>query len=271
MSHYDVFLLDAMGVIYYGEGKIPGSENFIQKIKERKKQFFVLTNGASKTPEKMAQFYSSLGLHIPSEQIISSGSLINNWVKDQNLTGKKTYAIGPADSQNLVKNAGLVLVEAKNIHEASVFVILDQKSDNLLRDIDLMLTGIINKIDHQDELHLCLPNPDIYYNKSSTAFGITSGSIALIIERALNLRYGAAHPKFVRLGKPFSPIFDAAKSLYSSSARTIMIGDQLETDILGARDSGLESCLIGTGITDLKNAMEINQMIQPTYFMKSLK
>jgi ribonucleotide monophosphatase NagD (HAD superfamily) len=52
----------------------------------------------------------------------------------------------------------------------------------------------------------------------------------------------------VRLGKPNTPIFEEAVRRAGTS-NVVMIGDQLETDIKGARAAGLDAVWIETGVT----------------------
>ena len=47
-----------------------------------------------------------------------------------------------------------------------------------------------------------------------------------------------------------------------------MIGDQLETDIRGARDFGIDSVLIGTGVTKISDST-FNGEIVPTYILEN--
>jgi len=48
-----------------------------------------------------------------------------------------------------------------------------------------------------------------------------------------------------------------------------MIGDQLETDVRGAAEFGIDSALVGTGIANV-NLQYIDKAIQPTYFLNNL-
>ena len=48
----------------------------------------------------------------------------------------------------------------------------------------------------------------------------------------------------------------------------VMIGDQLHTDIQGAKNFGIDSVLMQTGISSLHS--EIPQNLVPTYRMKNL-
>jgi ribonucleotide monophosphatase NagD (HAD superfamily) len=70
-----------------------------------------------------------------------------------------------------------------------------------------------------------------------------------MFEGALALRYPhRTDLRFVRLGKPNTPIFeDAIRRL--GTTRVVMVGDTLETDIAGARAAGLDAVWIETGVT----------------------
>jgi len=49
----------------------------------------------------------------------------------------------------------------------------------------------------------------------------------------------------------------------------VMIGDQLETDIRGAVEFGIDAALVGTGIANIKPD-EVDRSLQPTYYLDSL-
>jgi ribonucleotide monophosphatase NagD (HAD superfamily) len=72
-----------------------------------------------------------------------------------------------------------------------------------------------------------------------------------MIEAALEARYRDAAPRFVGLGKPHPAIFEAGLERLGDvpRERVVMVGDQLDTDIRGARGVGLDAVLVGTGVS----------------------
>ena len=52
-----------------------------------------------------------------------------------------------------------------------------------------------------------------------------------------------------------------------------MIGDRMDTDILFGNNSGVDTCLVFTGVTesaeDAQQKYESNPSLKPKYFMKS--
>ena len=129
-----------------------------------------------------------------------------------------------------------------------------------------MLSALVRGFDAGRTLRLVCPNPDLVY-PTPGGFGIASGAVALILEAALALRYPQEPPRFTRLGKPFAPIFEEA--LRRSGTRDmVMIGDQLETDIRGARAFGLDAVLVTTGISSAATMPPDD--VRPTYLLRSL-
>jgi ribonucleotide monophosphatase NagD (HAD superfamily) len=135
--------------------------------------------------------------------------------------------------------------------------------------VDTVLSGLFKKFDDGTIVHLVLPNPDLIYPKADQGFGIASASIALILEAALQRRYPARPElKFARLRKPHAAIFK--EILERSGTRDmVMIGDQLETDIRGVIEFGLDAALVGIGITNMK-LNDVDKSLQPTYYLDSL-
>ena len=267
ITRYPVLLLDAYGVLVNSSGAIPGAAGLIDELNRSRKSYYLLTNDASKLPQTAANRYQSYGLEIASDRIITSGGLLKNYFKTHNLSGARCAVLGPDDSAQYVSDAGGRVVSPANGFD--VVVIGDEAGFPFVETVDMVLTELFHKVQRRERFHLVLPNPDLIYPKAGRGFGITSGSIALIIEAALQLRYpGRPDLCFKRLGKPNAEIFQEALGR-SGTKNMVMVGDQLETDIRGANTFGLDSVLVGTGITDSTTA-DIPDQPQPTYRMHSI-
>jgi len=90
-----------------------------------------------------------------------------------------------------------------------------------------------------------------------------------MMEAVLRERYPEKDIEFVRLGKPHSPIFEEA-ARRAGSRDMILFGDQLHTDILGARRFGIDSALILSGLTRRSSA-DWPEDMTPTYVLDSLE
>jgi len=267
MARYSVLLLDAYGVLVHTSGALPGAAQLIDTLNRTQKPYYILTNDASKLPATSAELFQGFGLAIAPDSIITSGSLIADYFARHQLQNSPCAVLGPEDSVRYVELAGGKVVAAQDPFE--VLVIGDESGYPFLETIDTVLSGLFNKFDSGANVHLVLPNPDLIYPKADQGFGIASGSIALILEAALQRRYpGRPELKFTRLGKPHAAIFNEALKR-SATMEMVMIGDQLETDIRGAIEFGLDAVLVGTGIAHMK-LNNVDKSLPPTYYLDNL-
>lgn len=267
IDRYRVLLLDAYGVLVHSSGMIAGADELITRLNRVAKPYYILTNDASRLPTSIAARFKSMGLAIEADRIITSGALLKGHFAQNRLAGLRCVVLGPEGSLRYVELAGGVAVSAEESFD--VLVIADESGFPFLETVDTVLTGLIRKLDQGEKVHLLLPNPDLIYPKCDRGFGITSGGIALLIEAALHQRYpGRGDLLFERLGKPHTAIFREA--LQRSGTRDmVMIGDQLATDIHGAHAFGLDSVLVGSGITNMETINGDNLAL-PTYVMPSV-
>jgi len=267
IDQYEVLLLDAYGVLVHSSGILAGAVELIAKLNRTPKPYYILTNDASRLPTTAAAQFQSMGLAIEADRIITSGALLEAYFAKNRLIGSRCVVLGPEDSVRYVESAGGVVVCPQETFD--VLVIGDESGFSFLDTVDTVLTGLIRKLDHDENVHLVLPNPDLIYPKSDRGFGITGGCIALILEAALHQRYpGRSNLHFDRLGKPHAVIFKEALRR-SGTRNMVMIGDQLATDIRGAHGFGIDSVLVGSGITHAA-AITIDDHLLPTYVMQSI-
>lgn len=266
IEDYEVLLFDASGVLVDAQGALPGAVEAIACLNRIHKSYFVLTNDASKLPETRVRRYLDYGLEIPQDRIIASGSLLIDWFQRQGLQGAVTRVLGPADSRRFVEMAGGVPVQSGEDYQ--VLAIADQSGFPLLETLDSVLGTLCRRIDSGAPVSLVLPNPDLIYPKAQGGFGFAAGSLARMFEQALELRYPDRRDLvFDRLGKPGTALFQAARERVGE-ARMVMIGDQLQTDILGANRFGIDSALIQSGVNRALSEGEGAPV--PTYVMGSL-
>ena len=172
--------------------------------------------------------------------------------------------LGPADSFSYVEAAGARPVSP--FEDFDLVLIGDQVGFPFLDGVDAVLSRLIGKLDQGVAVPLILPNPDLIFPKAA-GFGITSGTVALIIETALRQRYpGREDVAFVPLGKPQPGLFEAAIQC-AGTRHVVMIGDQVDTDICGAARVGLASALVAGGVA----GAQLTGSIRPNYRLASLE
>src|ERR1700741_5445667 len=81
IDKYEVIFFDAFGVIKNHQGLVPGIEKTFEYLKEQQKEYYIVTNDASRSPAQLAASYHKMGLHaISPGRIISSGMLTKEYL-----------------------------------------------------------------------------------------------------------------------------------------------------------------------------------------------
>ena len=175
IERYSVLLLDAYGVLVNTSGALAGAAQLLTELNHVKKPYYIITNDASKLPPTTAKLFRSFGLAIEPDRIITSGSLLEDYFAQNQLMGARCVVLGPEDSVRYVEYAGGRIAAPQDAFD--VLVIGDEFGYPFLETVDTVLTGLFSKLDHGEEVHLVLPNPDLLYPKADDGFGI-AGSAA---------------------------------------------------------------------------------------------
>jgi Predicted sugar phosphatases of the HAD superfamily len=81
IDQYDVIFFDSYGVLRSYEGLVPGVDRTFALLEEQGKEFYIITNDASRSPELLASSFHRAGLHnIQPDHIISSGMLAKEFL-----------------------------------------------------------------------------------------------------------------------------------------------------------------------------------------------
>jgi HAD superfamily hydrolase (TIGR01450 family) len=265
-DRYDGFLFDAYGVLYDGKGLIESCVDAFKSLRDAGKPTWILTNGSSRTLDETVSMYRRLGLKLEPADIINSASLIKGYYAERSLIGQRTAVLGTKSSAIYVEEAGGIVVNPLETEDYSVVVMANQTDYPLLDTLEEVLSQIVTRVENRQPIELILTNPDLIYPHQTRRFGITAGSFALLLEAALVARLGPDAPKFEKLGKPFPRIFEEAIRR-AGTRNLLMVGDQLETDIRGAENTGIDSVLVGTGMIRVEQWTKAATDPTPTYIL----
>ncbi len=245
VERYEGLLLDAYGVLVDSSGPLRSGECLIAALARAAKPYFVVTNDASRLPETASRRFRRFGLDIPKERILSSGSLLKAHFEKHSLVGASARVLGPEDSQAYVRQAKGCPLPLDSDDLPEVLVVCDERGYPFLDGIDHTMTLLYRALEVDRLPHLVLANPDLLYPRGRKAWGFTAGSVALLLEAALERRVDPSLvPRFHHLGKPGPELLRAAIQTMPN-ARVAMVGDQISTDIASARAAGIDSVLVG--------------------------
>lgn len=232
-DQFDVFLLDAFGVLNIGETVIPGTPERVADLKAAGKIVSVVSNAASLPVADLLQKYHRLGYEFDLSDIVTSRAAMA--VAMHGTNGARRGVMGP-DSTALDDFDGLDWVllgdEVGPFDEVDGFLLMGSGSWTPARQ-SLLESALMAR-----PRPVLVANPDIVAPRE-TGFSQEPGHFA----HQLADRVGV-DPTFY--GKPFPSVFDLALSRLGEvdKSRVVMIGDSLHTDILGAQAHGIRSALI---------------------------
>jgi HAD superfamily hydrolase (TIGR01450 family) len=265
VDQYKVVFFDSFGVVKNYKGLVPGMKNTFDYLEANQKDYYIVTNDASRSPQQLAASFVKLGLDmITPEKIISSGMLAKEYLNLKVPDGIVAY-LGTDDSAHYIESAGLRTLPVKaiddsNINQVSALVFTDDEGFNWFRD----LNKVVNLL-RKRNIPAIVANTDYAYPLNMNEVAIAVGALANMIEHIVGKR-------FIRFGKPDSQMFMFAYDLVrakgpASKKDILMVGDTLHTDILGGNKFGLDTVLVFSGNTlpdDAETAITSTGII-PTY------
>jgi NagD protein len=227
------FLIDMDGVLIHGKKLIPGADTFINNLKAKKIRFLILTNNSIYTPIDLAHRLQVTGIDVEKSNIFTSAMATANFMKLQKEKGN-AFVIGESGLNVAIHNAGYILTPDK-----PDFVVLGETFDYNFHQV----TKAVQLI--RDGARFLATNPD---PTGPTEDGIAPacGAMAALIERA-----SGKSPFFLGKPNPFM-IRSSLNFLGVHSENTVMIGDRMDTDILAGIESGMDTILVLSGVTNMK-------------------
>jgi HAD superfamily hydrolase (TIGR01450 family) len=268
---FKVIMLDSYGVVKNHKGLISGVEKTISWIKNEQKVFRLLTNDASRSQEQQMYSLASLGLPgIELHEIITSGMMAKQFLEQKIKSGRIAY-LGTENSAEYILQSGLQHVavsdiDLNDIEDISAFVFLDDEGFEWNSDINKTVNLLRRKT-----IPVILANSDKFYPVNSNDVAVATGGIAKLVESMLS-------KKFIHFGKPDSQMFMYAYEAlidemgFVDKSDILMVGDTLETDILGGNKFGVKTMLVLSGNTreDKAQGRISSTGIIPDYICKSI-
>lgn len=224
-------VLDMDGVLWRGRTPQPGLVELFDFFAAHDLPYILATNNSTNTLDVFVQKLAEMGVTITPDCLVTSAIATIEYLKETYPNGTKVHLVGEAGLFQLMLEAGFPSVMA----EADVVVA------GLDRDITYeklrRATYLIN-----DGARFIGTNGDLSFPMPD---GLAPGAGSILA----SLQASTGQEPFV-IGKPEPIIFDMALAQVGvAPEHTLMIGDRLETDILGAQRAGLQTALVWSGVT----------------------
>lgn len=224
------YLIDMDGVLYRGTEVISGADTFIETIRARDIPFRLLTNNSQRTRRDVAAKLARMGIAVEEEHVFTSAMATARFVAEQKPAGT-AFVIGEGGLLTALHQNGYAVVD----HEPDYVIVGEGRAFNLE-----LVEAAVCMI--QGGAKLIATNMD---PNCPTKDGLRPGCGALVA-----MLEAATGVKAFSVGKPSPLMMRAArKELGLATDETIMIGDTMETDILGGVQLGFHTVLVLSGGT----------------------
>ncbi len=226
------FILDMDGVLWRGQKQIGDLRAIFSTLQRKGLGVVMATNNASRSSEQHLGVVQSFGVeNVDPWQIVSSSDAAAGYLKAKYNQGARVYVVGEPPLRSVLEKAGCEIT--------------DTNVDAVVAGIDRTIT--YEKLSKATRLirkgaEFIGTNPDKTFPMPD-GLAPGAGSILAAIEAATDVP-----PKIV--GKPSPVMYEIAmQRLRTQPEETLVVGDRLETDIVGAQALGCKTALVLSGVT----------------------
>ncbi len=225
------FICDMDGVLYHGNKMLDGAVEFIRWLQENEKEYLFLTNNSGMTPRELHRKMERLGVDVPEDHFYTSALATAEFLRMQ-APGCSAFVIGESGLLNALYDAGITMNDV-NPDYVVVGEGRNYSLESLTKAVNLVLAGA----------RLIGTNADVSGNRED---GIAPACRALIapLEMATGKQVyfcGKPNPLMMRTG---------LRLLGCHSEEAVIIGDRMDTDIVAGTESGVDTVLVLTGVSD---------------------
>jgi 4-nitrophenyl phosphatase len=224
-------ITDMDGVLWRGQEPLPGLAEFIRFLRERSIKFVCATNNASTLAGKLAERLQGWGADVNPDEIVTSATATADYLAAILPPGSRLFVIGLEGLRAPLRERGFEFAERE---AAAVVVGIDWNvTYRQFKQAALLIRAGAKFIGTNGDR--TFPTPE----------GLVPGNGALLalIETATDVQP-------IVMGKPGPALYETAlKRMNAVPDQTLVLGDRLETDILGAVRLNLKSALVLSGVT----------------------
>ena len=228
------YLIDMDGVIYRGHELIPGADRFVRLLRARQIPFRFLTNNSQRTRRDVAAKLARMGVDVEEEHIYTCATATARFLAQQKPNGT-AFVIGEGGLLTALHANGYAIVD----HDPDYVVVGEGRTFNLelVETAVRMILGGAKLIATNLDPNCPTPN----------GLRPGCGAMTAMLETATGVRAFS-------VGKP-SPIMmrAARKEIGLQTEETTIIGDTMETDILGGVQLGFHTILVLSGGTKMED------------------
>ena len=236
-------LMDLDGTVYRGGQAIPGAAAFINRLHAERFKYLFVTNRSNRTPKTVCGQLRSFGIPCEVDKVLTSAQATARYLQRGSV-----FYIGGEGLLEALKEAQMTIKE-----EGPDYVVVGYDPE-----IDYTKLEKASRLIRAGAKFIAT-NPDKVVHTSS---GLSPGNGAIVAAIAVA---SGVEPIFI--GKPNRAIIDIALEQFKLSRdESILVGDNLETDIMAGINAGIRTALILTGVSSREDVASATA--KPTWIVK---
>jgi len=236
-------ILDMDGVLWKEDqplGDLPAAFGMIEK---EGWQVMGMTNNSTRTPDQYLQRLRKFGVELRPGQVINSSEATAHYLHDRFPEGGPVFMVGEEGLLTALEQRGFKPFQTKRSNTKPVAVVAGMDRALTYLKIETAARYI------RDGSPFIGTNPDKTY---PTPEGLSPG--AGVVLAAVEAASGQVP---MIMGKPHRRMYQTALERMGCAAEQVLVvGDRLETDILGAQEMGCKSALVLSGISSRDDIQE---------------
>jgi HAD superfamily hydrolase (TIGR01450 family) len=251
---YDLVIFDLDGVIYLIDKPIDGAVEAVGRLRSAGMAVAYATNNASRRAADVAALLTGMGVPATPDEVLTSAGAAAALLAEDLPAGSPVLVVGAEALRAELRDVGLLPVS--RLDESPVAVVQGYGPDVAWKDLaeaSLAVRAGARWMATNTDRTLPSPRGPLPGN----------GSLVAVLRTALG-----RDPDVV-VGKPEPALFTTAASR-SGAAKSLVVGDRLDTDIEGAVRAGMDSLLVLTGVSGPAEMLSAPAERRPTHVAADL-
>jgi HAD superfamily hydrolase (TIGR01450 family) len=274
---FEAVLLDLDGTVYFEEHALPGAVELIRRLQSDRRTYACLTNSTS-SPERIAARLARMGVRVDPAHIYTAAAaacdyVMERFARQSPVPGGGTTA-PPGPDVPALRKPRVFNLSTEGVHDmldGKVEWVTDERSP-----CDAVVCGVPVNVYATDErqrtamillrragaelVGICADR--VYPSPRGLEFGV--GAMSAMLAYASGVT-----PVFC--GKPERFFFhELCRRLGAEPSRCVLVGDNLESDIAGAKGVGMKTVLVLTGVSNRQDAERLPPSLRPDWIAAGL-
>ena len=233
----DGLLLDLDGVVWIDGQALPGVPEALARVRAQRVPVLFLTNDPRSSREQYAAQLTRVGIPSTPEEVLTSSRAAAQLVAAREPAAAGVLVVGSPALHAEAREAGLRLVDTERPRAARVVLLGGHESFTYAHLAAVTLAAHAGARLYATSREPTFPGPD--------GPRPATGALLAAVE-------AASGQTAVVAGKPEPGMFLAAHRLLPDRD-LLMVGDRLDTDIIGAQTAGIPAVLVLTGSTTVED------------------